>query len=145
MKYYIYIIIFLLVLIESCKKTETPNPVSDPIINNFAFLSEHNLGLDTNIYLTEISGNIIGRLPYKTDMKALIASFNSFGSDVTIGVTNQSSGVTPNNFTDILTYDVTNDSKTVKYDVDAILFTGIPIVELNIENNIDLKYAAKIK
>lgn len=138
MKYYIYIIIFLLVLIESCKKTETPDPVSDPIINNFAFLSEHNLGLDTNIYLTEISGNIIGRLPYKTDMKALIASFNSFGSDVTIGVTNQSSGVTPNNFTDILTYDITNDSKTVKHDVDAILFTGIPIVELNIENNSEI-------
>ena len=125
-------------LIGGCKKTETPDIVSDPIINNFAFLSEHNPGLNSNIYLTEISGSITGRLPYKTDMKNLVASFNSFGSNVTIGSSIQSSGITPNDFTNILNYEVSNVSKDVKYDVDAILFTGLPIVELNIENNSDI-------
>ena len=54
-----------------------------------------------------ISGtNIAVTMPYGTDVTALIATFTTTGESVTVGVTPQISAVTPNNFTNPVTYTV---------------------------------------
>jgi len=54
-----------------------------------------------------ISGtNIAVIMPYGTDVTALIATFTTTGESVTVGVTPQISAVTPNNFTNPVTYTV---------------------------------------
>jgi hypothetical protein len=66
-----------------------------------------------------ISGqNISVAMPYGTNVMALIATFTTTGQSVTVGATSQVSGVTPNDFTNSVTYTVTAaDGSTQDYTV----------------------------
>lgn len=68
------------------------------------------------VTINETEGTILVTLPYNTDRKNLIAIFRTTGNKVKVGVTTQSSGETPNDFTstDPVIYTVTAADGSVK-------------------------------
>ena len=78
-------------------------------------IAEYSLG----VYPGVITGESIAvALPYKTDVKALAATFIVHGKSITVGSTAQISGVTKNNFSDPVVYTVTAaDNTTATYTV----------------------------
>lgn len=77
-----------------------------------------------------ISGqNISVTMPYGTNVMVLIATFTTTGQSATVGATPQVSGVTPNDFTNPVTYTVTAaDGSTQNY-------TVVVTVALNSDNH----------
>ncbi len=135
-KHSIYFLLVSLLVVSSCKKDDAPEPdTGNPYINNYGFLVGDNPSLKSNIYFTDINNTLFGRVPPGTDITNLVASFDSYGATVMIDQNIQVSGETQNNFTDILVYDVSKNGKTRNYEVDAMLFTGLPIINLYTENN----------
>ena len=68
-------------------------------------------------------------------MTNLIASFQFLGKEVTIDGVIQESGSSRNDFTDIVTYTVSNrDGVAQTYAVDLTKFTGLPILNLVTDN-----------
>ncbi len=66
--------------------------------------------------INESAHSISLTMPYGTARTALVASFTTTGSSVSVNGTNQVSGATPNDFTDPLTYVVTaTDASTQNY------------------------------
>jgi hypothetical protein len=64
-------------------------------------------------------------MPYGTTVTSLIATFNTTGSSVTVGTTPQVSTVTPNDFTNPVTYTVTAaDGSTNNYTVTVTIPSG---------------------
>lgn len=75
--------------------------------------------------------NISVTVPNGTDVNNLIAIFTTTGDVVTIGSTNQVSGVTPNNFTSPVTYMVTAaDGTTQNYIVTVVVRQVVDILLL---------------
>ncbi len=131
-----YLLLLILFGIYSCKKDEPVEPdTGRPFINNFGFLAENNPELKSNIYLTNINGKLLGRLPLDADIKDMTASFDSYGSEVRIGEQLQISGETSNDFTEILNYKVSKNGDTKTFEVDATWFTGLPIIDINTVNH----------
>jgi len=68
--------------------------------------------------IDEISKNIAVTVPFDTDVTTLTATYSTTGTEVKVGATVQTSGITPNNFTDPVKYTVTADNgKTSDYNV----------------------------
>ena len=93
--------------------------------------SEELLSLDQN-------GNIFsGRTSHNGSVDQLVASFEYEGILVSIGDITQESGITVNDFTDIVTYTVTNsDGDVENFMVDLTRFTGLPIVYLKTDDSV---------
>jgi len=84
---------------------------SSKAITAFSFSSPSATGV-----ITEGSHTIAVSVPYGTNVTALVASFTTTGSSVTVNSNPQTSGVTANNFTSPVTYRVTAaDSSTQDY------------------------------
>lgn len=89
------------------------NIASDPAktITAFRFTNPEAQG-----EINENAKTISIRVPYDTDRSALIATFTATGTPVRVGSTVQVSGVTPNNFSDPVTYTVyAADNSTQEY------------------------------
>jgi len=97
----------------------SPNTAKD--ITSFQFLTTKNPNLSVNVTAT-ISGTAITAIvPFGTDISNLIATFATTGTSVSVNSVVQTSGVTPNNFTTVLTYTVTAaDLTTQDYTVTVI-------------------------
>ncbi len=93
--------------------------------------SEELLSLDQN-------GKVFsGRTSHNGSVDQLVASFEYEGSLVSIGDIPQESGTTVNDFTDIVTYTVTNsDGDVENFMVDLTRFTGLPIVYLKTDDSV---------
>ena len=93
--------------------------------------SEELLSLDQN-------GKVFsGRTSHNGSVDQLVASFEYEGSLVSIGDIPQESGTTVNDFTDIVTYTVTNsDGDVENFTVDLTRFTGLPIVYLKTADSV---------
>ena len=93
--------------------------------------SEELLSLDQN-------GKVFsGRTLHNGSVDQLVASFEYQGVSVLIGDIPQESGTTVNDFTDIVTYTVTNsDGDVENFTVDLTRFTGLPIVYLKTDDSV---------
>jgi hypothetical protein len=87
-------------------------------ITAYSFLSVNNGGLGANVTATINGAAIAATVPFGTDVTALVATFTTTGTSVTVGGTAQVSGVTPHNFTAPVAYTVTAaDSTTAVFTV----------------------------
>ena len=84
----------------------------------FAFPSALNssAGLSSDVTATIIGTEVTATVPFGTDVTALIAAFSTTGASVNVDGTIQVSGVTANDFTNVVVYTVTAaDSSTQVY------------------------------
>lgn len=114
-------------------------PLQTGEITSFAFTLADNPSLSQTLQM-RIEGNIIsGRVPINVPVSSLVATFVYDGSDIKVNTVSQTSNQTANDFTQIQTYTVsTNNGSTQSYSVDLVKFTGLPIVHLSTEGNVDI-------
>ena len=134
-KLYFLLYLSLFITTIACSK-------DDPIIideknygtefSEVQFLTSNNPELYKNITL-EIKGNHAwANMPLNTNMENLIATFSTDGKIVTVNDVRQISNVTPNNFSEQVTYVVKgSEDKEEEYTINLDKFTGLPIVYLN--------------
>ena len=113
-----------------------PNPAPDPTITQFTLVPANNTGIDAEIIFSlDDNYEFSGRIPTNTEVSKLKASFEFTGTSVSIGDVVQESGTTENDFTNKLTYTVTNEDGDIQdYVVDLTKFTGLPIVYLKTDD-----------
>ena len=111
-------------------------PAPTPELSSVAFLAEDNSSLDEDIFLQLGSGNTFtGRIAINIPVIDLIASYEYVGSSIQINASEQESGVTINDFTDLVNITVENaDGDTQSYIVDVTKFTGLPIIYLQTDS-----------
>lgn len=106
-----------------------PIKYTDNTLRDFSFLQEHN---PTSI-ISDVHGIIDGTRikvtsPYITDPTRLIPTFRTSGYKVWVADTEQKSGVTPNNYSQPVTYRVENQyGECTEYTVE-VTHSGLPIV-----------------
>ena len=110
-----------------------------PTINDFAFTPENNLELNQNVNL-QLDGNTFkGRVPQNINISEFIPNFSYTGSAISIDGSPQESGVTPNNFNNVVTYKVVNDfGDEAEYQIDVTKFTGLPIINLITDGSVQI-------
>ncbi|MBN1410133.1 MAG: SUMF1/EgtB/PvdO family nonheme iron enzyme [Spirochaetales bacterium] len=108
----ICILAFTALLIAGCEPPTAPLS-SEKAITAFAVTNPAATGV-----IDEEAKTIAVTVPYGTVVTALVAEFTTTGADVTVGLTAQESGTTPNDFTNPVTYTVTAvDATTLDYTV----------------------------
>ena len=110
-----------------------------PTITSFAFASGKNSELNQDVSL-ELDGNTFkGRVTQNINISELVPSFSYTGSSISVDGSPQESGVTPNNFDNIVTYKVVNDFGDEKdYQIDLTKFTGLPIINLITDGSVQI-------
>jgi len=109
--------------------------IDPPSIDKMFFSENANGGLSEEIILSQSEHIFSSRTTNNGSVDQLVASFEYTGISVSIGDTMQESGSTVNDFTDIVTYSVTNsDGDVEEYTVDLMRFTGLPIIYLKTDD-----------
>ena len=109
--------------------------IDPPSIDKMFFSENANGGLSEEIILSQSEHIFSSRTTNNGSVDQLVASFGYTGISVSIGDTIQESGSTVNDFTDIVTYSVTNsDGDVEEYTVDLMRFTGLPIIYLKTDD-----------
>jgi len=110
-----------------------------PTITSFAFASGKNSELNQDVSL-ELDGNTFkGRVTQNINISELVPSFSYTGSSISVDGSPQESGVTPNNFDNLVTYKVVNDFGDEKdYQIDLTKFTGLPIINLITDGSVQI-------
>lgn len=127
-KLLILTVLLLLASLPSCVKQPAPKPTpgkdqeqedddkddNKPVVEtdparlkflSFSFAPEHNGQIYSEVALTASGNTLSGDiLYYRTDLTQLAASFETNGAKVTVGSTEQKSGVTVNDFTKAVAY-----------------------------------------
>ena len=136
-------LVFLVMFLSACGgggsssiPNPVPNPAPDPTITQFTLVPANNTGIDAEIIFSlDDNYEFSGRIPTNTEVSKLKASFEFTGTSVSIGDVVQESGTTENDFTNKLTYTVTNEDGDIQdYVVDLTKFTGLPIVYLKTDD-----------
>ena len=110
-----------------------------PTINDFAFTSENNPELNQNVNLVLDGSTFKGRVPQNINISEFIPNFSYTGSSISIDGSPQESGVTPNNFNNVVTYKVINDfGDEAEYQIDVTKFTGLPIINLITDGSVQI-------
>ena len=131
----IALVSIILIVFSGCNKDIDPI-VPGTGLYNFSFLKNNNPELEEDIVFTNYGQKIKGFLPHSVDAKSLVATFNHTGTSVMVDETEQQSGITQQDFSQVLTYLVKlEDGRTESYEVDAVWFTGLPMVYITTENN----------
>lgn len=135
MRNWLFIILGSFSLITACKKDDTLS--SSKGISSFRLEAEKNSHKFLQDVFCDINGNEIrGALPYGVNPSTLVATFNNFGKRVSVNGKSQQSGVTKNDFSKPVIYEVeAHDGSIKEYTVTIYKFTGLPIVKINTENN----------
>lgn len=114
-------------------------PAETPKIVHFSFLQANNPELSQDIQLIIHDFEITGRIKNNTAVNNLIATFEYEGNEILINDATQINNTSTNDFTDIVTYTVKNSDGVEKdFQVNVIKFTGLPIINLSTENNIEI-------
>ena len=110
-----------------------------PTITSFVFASGKNSELNQDVSL-ELDGNTFkGRVTQNINISELVPNFSYTGSSISVDGSPQESGVTPNNFDNIVTYKVVNDFGDEKdYQIDLTKFTGLPIINLITDGSVQI-------
>ncbi|HEU4727607.1 MAG TPA: hypothetical protein VFT22_06955 [Kofleriaceae bacterium] len=90
----------------------------------FSFLATSNTGLTANVTATITDTSIAATVPVGTDVTKLVATFSSTGASVTVAGVRQVSGVTPNNFTSPVVYEVTSLDLSTTQDYTVTVTVG---------------------
>lgn len=123
--------------VEVPAATPPPQPPAAPVLESFSLLKADNPDLPADIAFVLEGDTFSGHLETDASVQALTPSFSFTGSEVSLGGVQQNSGSTNQDFTQILTYRVTNEAGTTKdYKVDLTRFTGLPIIYLTTEQAI---------
>jgi len=111
-------------------------PAPAPELSNYSFLKEDNDLLEEDISLQLESGNLFsGHISSNISLKDLIASYEYIGSSIQVNGAEQQSGVTRNDFTELVNITVENsDGDTKNYVIDVTKFTGLPIIYLQTDS-----------
>jgi hypothetical protein len=111
-----------------------------PTIGSIEFLSNNNPSLNADIIL-EINGTTFsGRVSQNISVSELYASFTHDGATVSVADIEQISGSTANDFTELVEYKVSKANGVSKtYTVDLTKFTGLPIVNIQTDNNLPIE------
>lgn len=127
----IYYLVFLLtVSLSSCTDNSDTEPIlsSTNEITSFKLLSNLNSEIQ-NDYGATISNNEISiSLPYNTDITELIATFETNANNIEVNGVSQVSSVTPNDFTNPLTYSAIAENNDVNNYVVIINIEEPPMV-----------------
>jgi hypothetical protein len=104
----------------------------DPVLESFSFRAEHNSALESDLELDASGAQFSARLASIADVKSLVPSFTFQGAEVTVEGVVQTSGEDAQDFTNVLSYTVSNESGISKtYEIDLVRFTGLPIIYLS--------------
>ena len=109
-------------------------------MESFRLLAADNPSLDNDLEFTIEGSAISARLPSDAEVTSLIPTFTFEGATTSVNEIEQTSGSTAQDFTDVITYVVTNaDGDSVSYEVDLTRFTGLPIIYLTTNEAITSK------
>jgi len=110
-------------------------PMDNTELTQFSFLKSNNLTLNDDITLSINLGLVSGRLTTNVALNSLVATFTHEGATVSVNGEEQVSGVTSNDFSQVVKYQVTTaNGQMAEYQVDLIQFTGLPIIYVTTEN-----------
>lgn len=112
--------------------------IPPPYISQMALSGTYDDGQSEELLFLNQNGNVFsGRTAHNETVDNLVASFEFEGTSVFIGDVVQESGITANDFTDIVTYTVTNsDGDIENFTVDLTRFTGLPVVYLKTDDSV---------
>ena len=100
-------------------------PSSTKALTGFSFTAAGNGALSVDVTGTITGSNITLSLPYVSSVAALVPTFSTTGSSVTVGGVAQTSGTSSQNFSSAVTYTVTAaDSTTQTYSVTVTVGSG---------------------
>lgn len=136
----------LSLFVTSCNPEDIDNPVEPkelskrPFFSSFSFLKEYNASLSHDFKGDIIGDSLILINCYKVnEVVSLIPSFEGNYVSVDINGVNQSSGITPNNYTDSLTYHLTDSlGNEASYKVIVNAFNGVPRIDIHTEGAADI-------
>lgn len=123
----------LLLVVISCQKEE--DIIELPAINltKVSFLKSNNSSLSADLEM-EFDGDktFHGYVEFGTNLSQLVATYTFEGNTVFIGVIEQTSSVTKNDFSKEVVLTVRNNASTGKdYNIRVMYYTGLPIVYIN--------------
>jgi len=131
-------LIVLILALNACNNDSEPiiDVVENVEISEFSFLILNNPNLLSNVYLSIEGNKIIGRIPQNIDVSELIANFEFSGSSIAVNNVPQTSAITKNDFTGIVSYTVKSSSGAqISYEIDVTKFTGLPLIYLSTNQN----------
>jgi spore coat protein CotH len=119
---------------------ENPNENEERLeITSFAFLAEVNETLVEDIVLTIDETSIYGIAPQDFAIDNLIASFEHSGTEIRVNNVLQTSGITSNDFTNDVIYEVRqSDGTTLEYTVRLSSFEALPITYITTNDRSDI-------
>jgi hypothetical protein len=129
----VYSSLFLLSCGGSDKAEQLVSPaiIVEPVVSQFAFLTQHNPSLSSDINLSISGNNITGKFPATANWQSMIATVAHNGTSLIVNDSAQISSVSVQDFSDIKTYTVMmEDGRQLSYLVDVLAFTGLPIIYL---------------
>lgn len=96
--------------------------------------------INDNIEFSIQDSLIVGRVPFYTNLKKLVVSFQSDADSVLVGGVPQVSGETLNDFSKPLVYQLINGKgKPKSYQVKLVNFTGLPVIKIYTEGSAAIK------
>ena len=112
--------------------------IAAPSLSDMAVSGTFDDGQSEELLFLNQDGKVFsGRTTQNGTVDNLVASFEFEGTSVFIGDVVQESGITVNDFTDIVTYTVTNsDGDIENFTVDLTRFTGLPVVYLKTDDSV---------
>ncbi len=111
-----FLVLFFPIFLNSCSVSQESENLSS--ISVFAFKARHNPQLDNDVFgtINYVARTIDVTLPADINRSNLIAYFSSGDLPVYVHGTVQQSGITPNDFTQPITYEIfTSDGKALRY------------------------------
>lgn len=132
-------ILFLSIIMIACEEDQPPPPAPrDPLVS-FYFAWELNDGLIQDIKMEISDDEITGTIPLNVDITSLTANFGLNNATFFIDGVQQVSGETVNDFSRPVIYTLVMDDGISKdYTVDALWFTGLPIVYIFTDGNVEI-------
>lgn len=139
------ILVLLCTVLPACRKEDAQQLTSEPIadtvvpsakeILSFTFEAKNNpQQLIRDVVCHVYEDHISGCIPYLSSNKALVATFNTNGTSVTVNGIVQQTGITSNDFSRPLTFTVkAADNTTKDYTLQLFTFTGLPILYIETE------------
>lgn len=103
--------------------------LNKPIITSFSFLLEKNVDLMLDCFGTISESTIEVIVPFGSDTSSLIATFDTTGQSVLVSSIVQESGLSANDFTDIVIYRVVDGNGIYRDYTLSVVISTLPTVE----------------
>ena len=111
-----------------------------PTMSSIELLSTNNPSLNDDIILEMNGTTFSGRVSQNIAVSDLYATFTHDGATVSVAEVEQTTGSTANDFTELVEYKVSKANGVSKtYTVDLMKFTGLPIVNIQTDNNLPIE------